>query len=363
MDIDGFIQDLGGEFLKFVETYIECLEIARNNEIIGEDTKIKARIKDYSSAYKNTENKELDDMFGMESVASTEEEKEFLMLFNQLLFDIQKDKKFQKKNGYEAYHCVGDYSIKDDKLDERIKYLINNATTKLRTDNPINADGNNQKNEVKVFSRLQKVIANDDEYTLLRDTLEAMLKKFKSSQINREQLPLIEFHCITSSVEQSAIRGTASHSNYKDTNEELITTMFTRGQLYRGINTPWKFTSKEGKLVLQNIYETLIENWPFLRKYIVERRKTGLEEQDIENNNNCDILLATQYSFLEKYVKDNGHLRSKSMEEMWGALKLVMLNLRVDEERKEEYFKQISPRFITSLFSTYGLIGGNQIGE
>lgn len=71
----GFIADLGGGFLEIAENYNMCLEIAKNNELIG-DVKLKARIKDFSSSRINTDKKILDDVFGMEIVTPTEEEKE-----------------------------------------------------------------------------------------------------------------------------------------------------------------------------------------------------------------------------------------------------------------------------------------------
>lgn len=357
-----FIQDLGGEFLRFADNYIKCIEIARNNEMLGEDTKLKVRIKDYSSSYRNTENKLLDDMFGMELVTSTEEEKEFLILFNHLLFNMRKDKKFEKENGYDAYHFIGDYNLKIDNLDEDIRKILNDSTTKLYTDNPLKLADNNQTKTTRIFTRLPQMLENEDEYNLLKDTLKQMLEEVEKSSINTEELPWIEFHFFTSLVEQSAIRGTASHSNYKDTNAELIEGMFRRGQLYRGINTPWKFTSKDGELVLQNFYETLIENWPFLRKDIVQRRRDGYEEQDIENNNNCDKLLATQYDFLQNYVECDDKLKKKSKEEMWGALKQVMLLYKIDNNSKDEDFAKLQPRIINSLFNMYGLTN-KQRGE
>ena len=47
------------------------------------------------------------------------------------------------------------------------------------------------------------------------------------------------------------------------------------GRLIRGINAPWKFESSGQNMVLQDFYKTLLENWPFLRDEIAEKRKAG----------------------------------------------------------------------------------------
>ena len=68
----GFISDLGGGFLELIENYNMCLEIAKNNELIG-DVKLKARIKDFSSSRINSDKKILDDVFGAEIVKENDE--------------------------------------------------------------------------------------------------------------------------------------------------------------------------------------------------------------------------------------------------------------------------------------------------
>lgn len=62
-----FIDDLGEGFLELVEKYNECLQIAKKSKLI-EDIQLRARIKDFSSSLSNTEEKLLDDVFGMELV-------------------------------------------------------------------------------------------------------------------------------------------------------------------------------------------------------------------------------------------------------------------------------------------------------
>lgn len=62
-----FIADLGEGFLEVLEKYNECLQIAKKSKLI-EDIQLRARIKDFSSSLSNTEEKLLDDVFGMELV-------------------------------------------------------------------------------------------------------------------------------------------------------------------------------------------------------------------------------------------------------------------------------------------------------
>jgi len=101
-----FITDLGEGFLEIVENYNMCLEIAKSKELIG-DVKLKARIKDFSSARINSDKKILDDVFGMEIVTPTEREKEILILFNHLVFDISKNKNSKMKKLFIRLSCVG----------------------------------------------------------------------------------------------------------------------------------------------------------------------------------------------------------------------------------------------------------------
>ena len=116
--IEGYkklIQALGGNFVKFMEAYNKALQIGRKYGFI--ESTLTARIKDFSSSQSNTNNKELDDMFGMEIATPTDLEKEKLILFNELIFKNTKSKiwnKPEEQGGYSAYHSTGYVEIEEE---------------------------------------------------------------------------------------------------------------------------------------------------------------------------------------------------------------------------------------------------------
>lgn len=331
-----FIYDLGGGFLDIAEMYEECLKIAKENEIIGE-VQLKARIKDFSSSYSNTNVKMLDDVFGMELVTSTEVEKEILILFTQLLFEgvKNKDKKYNKKTGYIAYHYTGDFSPKEyENLEEIIKEKINKTKTKEYIYSKSEPNYNDKKDLVNVFPKLMKDTTNYPEYLKeLTEAMREMLEHAKKIKIEKENIPVIEMHFLTKEVEQEAIRGSASHDAYKKTNTKLIEEYFMRGRLIRGINAPWKFVSNGHGLKLQDFYETILENWPFLRDEIVEKRKEGREEREKNRITKFDKLTASQFPFLRKYIEKDEYPEELTVEK-WGLLKTILIANRIDYNDK-----------------------------
>lgn len=347
--VDGykeFVQDLGGEFLKFVELYNDCINIAKRNELIG-STKLKARIKDFSSSHTNTDVKLLDDMFGMEVVTATELEKEFFMLFNHLIFKFFNDKKYNKDNGYRAYHCTGDVSVGDYDIQEKVKEILETAMVreyKYAKHEPKYDKDLMQKTFVEIPTRIKDA----GTYKLMVQTLAEMVQKVKEANLIKDGLPIIEFHFMTSEVEHEAIRGSSSHSRYKNTNDKLIKEFFNTGRLFRGINAPWKFEVKHGKLELQDFYKTLLENWPFLKDDIIAKRRLGREEIDREANGRFDRLLGVQFPFLRKYVGTEGiKYAEKDRIEQWGALKGIIIANRID--LNENKANSLSAEFLEQM--------------
>lgn len=359
----GLVCDLGGEFLKIVEAILEAIKIAKRNEILGERTGIKFRIKDFSSSLRNTEKKSLDDFFGMEFVTATQQEKEFIMLFFHLAFDIIKDKKLDKSNGYNAYHCTGDLKLRKFDISSKIYEIVQMSKTLKYKDNPLNLKKDNREGDIqktKTFDHIDYLLENDKDNvkSTLKEMLEILYEKLEN--IDPDNVPMIECHFMTAEVEQNAITGTASHSKYKTVNEKLIVEMFNSGKLFRGINTPWKFTTlPDGKIQLQDIYQTFIETWPFLKEHIVMRRKRGLEKQDKKNNEGCDKLLATQFPFLEPFVEKN-ELKNKNANELWGALKQCMIVYSLDNDAEFKEIIKSPPQIMYSLFESYGLINSKE---
>lgn len=331
----GFISDLGEGFLDIAENYNLCLEIAKNRALIG-DVKLKARIKDFSSSRINSNKKILDDVFGIEIVSATDEEKEFLMLFNHLIFNISKDKKYNKPTGYAAYHCMGDLSIEDGNLEERIKKIVKDTRTEeyKRSKKDPEFDEEKDVRYASVFPRLKKLIKDPETLEEITKCFEEMIPYMKPAN-NEIGLPIVEFQFKTAEVEGIALRGTAAHTKYKSTDEEMIENKFKKGQLIRGINSPWKFEGTERGLKLQDFYDTLMDNWPFLRKTIVERREAGKEAKDRNISSQFDALTATQFPFLKKYIPEFNYDERKK-EEIWIVLKLAMTANRLDETKPLE---------------------------
>lgn len=336
--IDGYknyIADLGGGFLDIAEVYNQCLKIAKSNELVG-NIKLKARIKDFSSSYTNTDKKMLDDVFGMEVVTSTEFEKEIMMLFNHLLFDIQNDKKYNKETGYVAYHCTADLNPKEnDDLKEKIQEILEQTKTKeYKKSRHSDSKTKNTSNRVNVFKILPNVISDPDKFNEIANVLEKMLECAKTNEIPPENIPIIEFHFLTSEAEFEATRGRASHANYKSINTRLIKEYYNNGRLMRGINAPIKFVSSNNGLVLQDFDDTLIENWPCLKEDIVKKRNLEDSNENIKKVRSTDKLTAYQFPFLRKYIDGNNEYKEELREEKWGMLKAIIILNRIDMSQK-----------------------------
>ncbi len=333
--IDGYknyVLDLGEGFIQFAEAYNQCIDFAHYNEIIGK-SELKVRIKDFSSSLTNTELKSLDDIFGMQINTVTEKDKEFLILFNYLIFEVQKCKKYNKSNGYAAYHHIGNFSHKDIKNINEIKKAIkdivkNSKTREYKSEKSAHSyDANKMP---YVFAHLADEIKNPSKLNRMAETLQEMLQLMQYAELEPSKIPLIDFHFMTFDAEEKAIRGTASHDKYKKEQRELIRQFFNNGRLYRGINSPWKFIGKKNGLVLQDFYDTVIENWPFLLDDIIERRKKGKESEDILRNEKFDILLASQFPFLRGYLRKQESYPESEQAEKLGMLKAIMTVNRID---------------------------------
>lgn len=338
-----YIADLGEGFLEIVETYNECLYIAKQNGLI-ENMKVKARIKDFSSSSSNTDAKLLDDVFGMELVTGKkfEEselepselekaklEKEILILFNHLAFNINKDKIYNKRTGYNAYHCMGDFSPKNGDLKSIIKKIVNETKTREYKYSKHEPNYNSKKDMVNVFPLLIDYIKNDEDLNTLTRVMEEMIEYMKTITVQKKDTPIIEFHFLTSEAEKKAITGSASHATYKKINPTLIEDYFLNGRLIRGINAPWKFESEGQKMRLQDFYTTLLENWPFLTDEIEQKRKLGKEEREKNRISKFDKLTATQFPFLRKYLGENNRYDEKTSEN-WGLLRAMLIANRID---------------------------------
>lgn len=345
----GFISDFGGGFLEIAENYNQCIQIAKMSELIG-DVRLKARIKDFSSSNENSNKKELDDVFGIELVTATEFEKEILMLFNHLIFDINKDKKYNKKNGYVAYHSMGDFSPRGGNLQLRIRQIIEQAKTREYIYSKSEPNYKDKRNLVKVFTKLSEYSNNQRDLDELTRVLEEMIEYMSHFRTPNENIPIIEFHFLTSQVEQEAIRGKASHSNYKKINtKSSIEEYFRQGRLLRGINAPWKFIAKEDGLKLQDFYDTLIENWPFLKDEIVKKRISGEEAKERKVISRFDELTASQFPFLRKYLSSNVKYPEEKNAEKWGVLKAMIIANRINKHGNKNIHHSMEDELATEM--------------
>ena len=166
-----------------------------------------------------------------------------------------------------------------------------------------------------------------------------MIEYIKLVDVKKEDIPVIEFHFLTSEKEQEALRGAkANHANYKKVNQKLIEEYFLQGRLIRGINAPWKFVGGSKGLKLDDIYTTYLGNWSFLKDEIIYKRTSGKEMKDKEKTSKYDVLTASIFPFLRKYLDGNNEYPEEKNAEKWGLLKALIIAYKID---KNENYKNV----------------------
>ncbi|MBQ3146078.1 MAG: hypothetical protein IJB90_06015 [Clostridia bacterium] len=260
-------------------------------------------------------------------------EKEFLILFNSLIMDIQNHKKYNKDNGYIAYHCTSDFKLDTENLQQRVIEIVENMEAREYKYSKHEPQYEKDK-MVKVFPNLMKKIKEPVQLNLIVQALQEMLELMKLAQIEIKETPLVEFHFMTSDVEENSITGKASHSAYKRDETKLVRQFFNDGRMFRGINIPLKFEADENGVHMTDVYDIILKKWPFLKTNIEDRRNKGKEKTDIERNLRFDMLLASQFSFLRKYIGvDDSQFPEKYKQEKWGVLKGIWVANRIDFSR------------------------------
>jgi len=327
-----FIQDMGGKFIEFAEAYNEVLKVAKEYGHINSNLTV--RIKDFSSSHSNTDNKELDDMFGMEIATATEEQKEIITLFNELIFNNLKSKiwnKTEEEGGYSAYHSMGTIQLSNDEdLKSKIIDIVENKVVEEWTSSKDkNIEPENRK-KISPYKNLKILIENPLELKWLVAMIKKMIETLQSRVCDIEDIPMIECHLLTLEKQEEAITGNAAHSKYKKGLEEKIQQLFEDEKLFRGINAPWKFVGTDKGLKLQNFDETLRQNWPFLDTSIKLRAIEGKAETSVEMSREFDKMLASQFQFLRNYV--NGEVCEDPIKkaEIWGRLTMLIMHYRLD---------------------------------
>lgn len=334
--IEGYkklIQTLGGKFIEFTELYNQALQIAKKYGFI--ESTLTARIKDFSSSNSNTDNKELDDMFGMEIATPTELEKEELILFNELIFKNMKSKiwnKTEEEGGYSAYHSTGIVQINyNEDLEKQIVDIIKNTTTEEWTSSKDKNLSPDERIKKSPFKNLQHYIENPIKLALLVSIMERMIYTIVKGNVKFDEVPIIEFHFLTLEKQREAIIGNAAHSKYKNgLKEQKIKELYDDEKLFRGINAPWKWEGDEEGLKLQEFYVTLAQNWPFLTDSIQTTLATGDGQNAIRINNEFDEQLASIFPFLSKYVDGEICDDPYKQAELWGKFKTLIMHYRLD---------------------------------
>lgn len=344
-----FINSQGENFIKFVEILNDCIGIAEKYELVG-DVCIKARIKDFDSSNRNTEEKAVDDIFGIEIIPKTERDKEWIMLLTELFFKIGKNKGLRiEENGYVAYNQM--VSLRDDKEEydfSNITEIIKN--TKIKEKRSHDSD---KKVMAYKYPTLKKKL--EDGINLEFDNLEKRALTEIVQRLDRlrkeiklyntcDYMPMIEMQMKTSAIAEDAIRGTSRHDYYKvlKTKENLLKRKFTEaekkeiikehedrmkrlygsGYIKRSINAPIKFERINGKIKLQSFEKTLLDMWPFLRESIVQDRIDFGIKKNREYNKHTSELLAI-FPFLSAYVPNKS---DKYTDETRTKLILLMEN-------------------------------------
>lgn len=182
---------------------------------ISEHTEIRARIKAAKSALHNDPVKALDDVFGMEIITATEYELEKIMENLQVLMNIYKAKDHDKPNGYKAKHRI--MSVKQ--------------------------------------SQLSKMNIEPEHFELV---------------------PMVEFQFKTLATELACLQGNAEHSLYKGEKKEDVQKKYDNNE-YEIFDVPTMWVSRNGKMEMLTLDETLKKMYPFLK--IIKRKEKNVEER------------------------------------------------------------------------------------
>lgn len=185
---------------------------------ISEYTEIRARIKAAKSALKNDPLKALDDVFGMEIITITEHEMKKIMEKLQALMNVHKEKDHDKPNGYKAKHRI--MSIKQ--------------------------------------SQLSKMDI-EPEYS--------------------ELVPMVEFQFKTFETVVRCLSGSAEHSTYKGEKKEVVQERYDNGE-YEIFDVPTMWVSRDGKMNMLTLDETLKKMYPFLRTKKKEEKEKEKEAEE-----------------------------------------------------------------------------------
>lgn len=164
---------------------------------------IRARIKAPQSAIHNDKRKALNDVFGMEIIAATEEELKRVQKEILNYMKILHEKNHNKENGYKAFHNLLDFNA------EMIEQI--------------------------------------------------------SPQNKKIQIPVVEIQFKTMDVAVRCSGGTADHTLYKGKTREEVQRKYDNGEFSIFTNVPIMWVSRNGEIRMLSTNETLKKMYPFLK--------------------------------------------------------------------------------------------------
>lgn len=323
-------------YLQYINEILGTLKISG---LISEHTKMCARIKSFDSANKNDSKKALDDIFGIEINFATEEEEVFVVELLKRTLCITKEKIHNKSNGYVAHHYSG-YPNATQKIDKEFYNLLyyrkpkENKPQKLYLEY-ISKMSNEQKRKIskrrtkqyfKKYAKLFDVYgmeAFSNGSSRIKGTLNRLenLKKniFENiSDMDDDNIPIIEFQFKTLAVAREAQTGTASHEKYKPENLEKIQNEYYTNPKALRDKLPIMYESdidvdyETGEIikprlmkkdeVLKHLYPSIMlepveDNDNFNRKYRIEKEESKLQNSQEEENQE-------KSSMIEQNVED-----------------------------------------------------------
>lgn len=339
-------------YILFMEALNELIAELESKGIIGK-TKIKSRVKAAKSALKNSNEKELDDIFGFNIITQNEKDKEILMLIIHNLFvkKYVQEKTYNKSNGYKAHHCIGAVKTKitGEEINNLEEHILQSKTYKPKE---VYRDSSSKKQrelgkkevleQVYRYPTLRKEIAESGELSDdLQNAFANALLFFDAYLLpdteTRTNMPVMEIQFKTSEVEKDATCGRAKHMNYKKINPEQISKDYMSRKLVRGIDFPFRFfrNMDNGRMELESTKETLISMWPFLEETIGEYEKT-----DKTPLASYDMYMARIFPDLRPYVEKISAeepvipIKSTDSNSIWTTLKIRIIN---DSLRLPEY--------------------------
>lgn len=310
-----FISEAMPGYIRFIETLNQVITKLEQTGVIGR-TKMKTRVKAINSSIHNTEQKELDDIFGFEFITENERDKEILMLIihNLMVAKYIRQKNHNKSNGYFAHHCTGGIKkhLDGTEIPGLKKHILEAETNELKEQYRDFSQKEQKKYErSEIFGRKprypvlrQEMLENGNVDSKLQESFEWALKfidqKLGQDIALRSNIPILELQFKTKAVEHEIKYGNAQHIKYKKINPDEITEKYLQRKLIRGVDFPFVFIrNKEGNIQLEDTEETLINMWPFIERCIAESKKNTTSQLA-----NYDMFFAKVFPELEKYVKE-----------------------------------------------------------